>query len=207
MIPNRDKKHGRIWKITYSGNDQLRPENLTEMSTEALLTKGLTTYEDRARYRARRELGAREKEAVIAAVDKVALSIAGDSEAEEHHLLELLWVKQHHDAYDAELLDQLLAAQDARARAAAVRVLCYWRDGVEDPLAKLQAAIHDEHPRVRLEAVRALSFFDNQQALDIAVESLIYDQDVYLEYTLKETMETLQNRIDRGAKAVSSSAN
>ena len=56
---------------------------------------------------------------------------------------------------------------------------------------------------MRLETVRALSFFDNQQALDIAVESLIYDQDVYLEYTLKETMETLQNRIDAAAKAVS----
>jgi HEAT repeat protein len=60
-------------------------------------------------------------------------------------------------------------------------------------LVARQAA--DAHPRVRLEAVRALSFFDSQAALDVAVESLLYDQDDYLEYTLKETMATLEGRI------------
>lgn len=201
--PNRDQKHGRIWKVTYNKNPLLKPTKSAKISTEDLVNKTLKQYEDRTRFQARRELGSRDTKEVIAAVDKVVASIEGDSEAEEHHLLELLWVKQHHDAVDVALLDKLLAAKDARARAAAVRVLCYWRDRVEEPLAKLQASIHDEHPRVRLETVRALSFFDNQQALDIAVESLIYDQDVYLEYTLKETMETLQNRIDAQSKAVS----
>ena len=214
--PNRDQKHGRIWKVTYKKNPLLKPTKSAKISTEDLVNITLKEYEDRTRFQARRELGSRDTKEVVAAVDKAVAAIDavssvnravegtdGDSEAVEHHLLELLWVKQHHDAVDVALLDKLLAAKDARARAAAVRVLCYWRDRVEEPLAKLQASIHDEHPRVRLETVRALSFFDNQQALDIAVESLIYDQDVYLEYTLKETMETLQNRIDAAAKAVS----
>ena len=64
----------------------------------------------------------------------------------------------------------------------------------------LQERVNDEHPRVRLEAIRALSFFDSQAALDIAVESLIYDQDAYLEYTLKETMTTLEGRIKAGGE-------
>ena len=42
-------------------------------------------------------------------------------------------------------------------------------DRVSDPLVLLQARVNDENSRVRLEAVRALSFFDNQQALDVAV--------------------------------------
>ncbi len=202
--PNRDKTHGRIWKITYKSKDLLKPAKPALQSTDDIVSL-LKTYEDRTRFQARRELGARDKVEVITAVDKSIAATRGESEADQHLLLELLWVKQHHDAIDFGLLDRILASKDARARAAAVRVLCYWKDRVEEPLSKIQAAVHDEHPRVRLEAVRALSFFDSQAALDIAVESLIYDQDVYLEYALKETMETLQNRIDARAKAVSQS--
>lgn len=200
--PNRDKSHGRIWKITYSGKDLLTPVDVTTQSTDQLIGL-LNSQEDRTRFRVRRELGARSTDEVIQAVDSQVAKIQGDSEAEQHLLLELLWVKQHHDAIDPSLLDRVLALPDGKARAAAVRVLCYWRDRIDDPLSRLQLAVHDEHPRVRLEAVRALSFFDSQRALDIAVESLIYDQDVYLEYTLQETMETLQKRIDAGAQPVS----
>jgi hypothetical protein len=48
---------------------------------------------------------------------------------------------------------------------------------------------------VRLEAVRALSFFHDPAALDVALESLAHPQDYYLEYTLKETLGNLENRI------------
>jgi len=53
-----------------------------------------------------------------------------------------------------------------------------------------------KNPRVRLEAVRALSFYHDPKALEIAVESLIHPQDYYLEYTLKETMDTLEKRME-----------
>ena len=200
--PNRDKTHGRIWRVTYPANQLLTPKNPAGMKISELLGL-LSTYEDRVRFRARRELGQRPKSEVMAAVDQFVAAHASDAIEDQKLRLEALWVKQHHDAVDEALLDQLLAAPDGRIRAAAVRVLCYWRDRVEDPLTKLQIAVNDEHPRVRLEAVRALSFFDDQRALDIAVESLIYDQDVYLEYALQETMETLQQRIDEKATAIS----
>ncbi len=76
-------------------------------------------------------------------------------------------------------------------------MLCYWRDRVKEPLALLQVQVNDEHPRVRLEAVRALSFFDSQEAIDIATESLVHDQDDYLKYTLQETMNTLERRVKK----------
>jgi hypothetical protein len=59
----------------------------------------------------------------------------------------------------------------------------------------LQQQVTDEHPRVRLEAVRALSFFGSQEAIDVAVESLVLDQDDYLKYTFNETMKTLERRV------------
>ena len=137
------------------------------------------------------------RQTFVAVLDREAGKLDVNDSEQAHQLLEMLWVKQHHDAADPKLLGVLLEAPDARARAAAVRVLCYWRDRVPDVLKLLQARVNDENPRVRLEAVRALSFFHTQEALDIAVESLIYEQDPYLEYTLKETMATLERRVGK----------
>ncbi|MEW4529667.1 PVC-type heme-binding CxxCH protein [Maioricimonas sp. JC845] len=197
--PNRDTKHGRIWRITYKNNPLVEPAKIADASIPELVEL-LTAYEDRTRSRVRRELRERNTEDVVAALDEWVAGIDGDDSESEHQLLEALWVKQHHDVVDQALLERLLGASDHRARAAAVRVLCYWRDGVDEPLALLQLAIHDEHPMVRLEAVRALSFFDSQEAMDLAVESLLYDQDDYLKYTLKETMTTLEGRIKAAGK-------
>ena len=96
----------------------------------------------------------------------------------------------------------MLTCPEPRARAAATRVLCYWRDRFGDPLDLLRKQVNDEHPRVRLEAIRALSFFDGDaaaKAQEIALESLVHPQDDYLEYTLNETTKTLDQRIkDQG---------
>ena len=62
-------------------------------------------------------------------------------------------------------------------------------------LLKVQAG--DEHPRVRLEAVRAASFFrgaDVPAAQEVALESLLSPSDDYLKFTLDETMKTLDAR-------------
>ena len=94
----------------------------------------------------------------------------------------------------------MLRSPDYRARAAATRVLCYWRDRLDNPLELLRAQANDEHPRVRLEAVRAASFFHDPKATEVALETLAHPQDSYLEYTLKETLDTLERR-DKQAQA------
>jgi glucose/arabinose dehydrogenase/lysophospholipase L1-like esterase len=193
--PNRDKHHGRIWRITHKDRPLVDPPRIAGEPVNDLLEL-LKAYEDRTRYRVRRELRERPTEQVMPALDAWVAALDDSDELYDRHRLEALWVKQHHDVVDRGLLNELLTADEPRARAAAVRVLCYWRDRIDDVLPLLQAAVHDDYPRVRLEAVRALSFFDSQEALDIAVESLIHDQDDYLEYALQETLETLQRRID-----------
>jgi hypothetical protein len=92
----------------------------------------------------------------------------------------------------------LLTCPEPRARAAATRVLCYWRDRLDDTLELLRKQVNDEHPRVRLEAIRALSFFTDKAAAgaqEIALESLLHPQDEYLEYALNETTKTLDGWI------------
>ncbi len=192
--PNRDKNHGRIWRIHYKDRPLVEPAKIADKPIPALLEL-LKTYEDRTRYRVRRELRERDTAEVMAALDTWIAGLDQADENYQHNLLEALWVHQHHDVVDEELLTQLLTSPDYRVRAAATRVLCYWRDRVNDPLGLLQKQINDEHPRVRLEAIRALSFFSTPQAREILYESLIYPQDEYLEYTFQETLKTLDRRI------------
>ena len=74
-------------------------------------------------------------------------------------------------------------------------MLCYWRDRVPTALALLKVQADDESPRVRLEAVRAASFFNGinvPEALEVAFEISKKPTDYYLDYTLKETLKQLQ---------------
>lgn len=157
----------------------------------------LKTYEDRVRYRVRIELGARDTDAVMAALKTWQAGLDKKDENYWHNRLQALWLCQQHDVVDAGLLQTLLRCPEPRARAAATRVLCHWRDRVDGPLELLRVQVADEHPRVRLEAVRAASFFEGPQvarALEVAMESLLYPSDDYLKYTLDETTKTLDLR-------------
>ena len=200
--PNRDHVHGRIWRVTYKKRPLVEPAQIVGASIEHLLDilDMQKTPEYRTRQKARLELRERDTQAVMAAVDKWVAAQKGDDSQAQHNLLEALWVKQQADVVDVALLKQLLASKEPKARAAATRVLCYQRDRVPEVLTVLETLVNDEHPRVRLEALRALSFFDSQAALDVAVQSLIHEQDDYLEYVLKETTTTLDERIKRGGK-------
>ena len=107
------------------------------------------------------------------------VSTAKDPEI-EHHLLEALWVHEHHDAVNLPLLKRLLAAKEFRARAAAVRVLQHWFDRVDGAMGLLTPMVRDEAPRVRLEAVRALSFVPTAAAAEAALTVLGQPMDYYL---------------------------
>lgn len=194
--PSRDQKHGRVYRITYEGRPLLKPAKIAGEPIEKLLDL-LKEPENRVRYRAKIELSGRPSDAVIAATRKWIEGLDKNSPNYQHQLLEALWVHQWHNVVDAALLKRLLESPDFHARAAATRVLCYWRDRVEDPLALLQARINDEHPRTRLEAIRALSFFRGaqaKQAQEILAEALLHPDDVYIKYTFKETTRALERQ-------------
>ena len=189
--PQRDKTHGRIYRITYPALPLLKPARIAGEPVERLLEL-LKEPEDRTRQRVKIELSARPAAEVIAALTKWTAGLnAADAEV-EHHRLEALWVHQLMNVPNEVLLLKLLRSQDYRARAAATRVLCYWRDRVKDPLGLLAMLVVDKHPRVRLEAVRACGFFDSRKAAEIALESVNLPQDYYLKYALDETLKTLE---------------
>ena len=202
--PSRDRDHGRIYRVTYEGRQLSQPPRIAGEPIEQLLEL-LKHPEDRVRYRTRIELAARPSADVIAAARKflAALRPRGDTPADrqdyEHARLEILWLHQSHNVVDADLLRAVLSAPEFRARAAAVRVLCEWRDRLPDALPLLRAAVNDPHPRVRLEAVRALSFFPGADALPVLIDVLAHPEDQFVSFVFKETLRSIESQI--GVKA------
>ena len=189
--PSRDHSHGRIWRVTYKGRPLVTPAKIAGEPIPALLNL-LKEPEDRTRYRARRELAERETDKVVAGLNQWMAALDADDSNYEHHLLEAFWIFQTHNVVQKDLLGDLLVAKDHRARAAAVRALSFWLDRVDEPLALLSDRVNDSHPRVRLEAVRALSFLEGDDAIEVALGVLDHDLDDYLQYTLDETMRVLE---------------
>src|SRR5437867_3612099 len=195
--PNRDHLHGRIYRLTYEGRPLVTPAPIAGQPVLKLLEL-LKEPENGTRTRAKIELGARDTGDVIPAVQKWSRQFDPAKLEDQHPLLESLWVHQWHNVVDEALLRQMLKSPEPRARAAAVRVLCYWRDRVADSLALVRAAANDPSARVRLEALRAASFFEGTPAMEAACEVLKHDMDYYLEYTFKETTSQLQKSLKGG---------
>lgn len=194
--PNREKEHGRIYRLTYEGRT-VKPLKIDGQPVEALLDL-LKEPENDVRTRAKLELGKHDTDQVISAADKWAAALDKGDKAYEHHMTEALWLHQWHNVVNLDLLKNRLASPDSNARAAATRVLCYWRDRVPEAIALLKVQANDESPRVRLEAVRALSFFGGDQAKEALVavyDIFAYPMDYYLDYTSKETINQLKSLV------------
>ena len=171
--PLRDHVHGRIYRITYPSRPLVEPANIVDASIQELLDN-LKLPEYRTRYRTRRELRARDHDDVLAAVktwvDNLEAGDTGSLNEEnryEHHLLEALWVTWGLNQVDEDLLRRVLQAEDFRARAAAVRVLRYAGHQVADHKELMMQAAGDEHGRVRLEAIVAASWMDEEDGLAV----------------------------------------
>ena len=188
--PNRDRTHGRIYRITYEGRPLVKPVEIAGQPIEKLLDL-LKQPEDRVRSRVRIELGGRDSDQVVAAAQKWAAALDPKDPNYEHNMLEALWVHQYHNVVNVDLLKRMLGSPDFHARAAATRVLCYWRDRVPEALELLKKQAADESPRVRLEAIRAASFFRVPEAIEVVLVAQEFPSDQYLDFVRGETLKAL----------------
>ncbi len=200
---NRDHEHGRIYRVTAEGRPLAWQPKIDGEPIPALLEL-LKRGENQIRNLAKIELGKHDAAKVIAGVKTWVAGLDKNDPEYEHHLTEALWVHQWHNVVNAELLAQLLRSPNADARAAATRVLCYWRDRVPNALALLQKQATDDNQRVRLHAVRAASFFDVPEATEVALAATKLSVDYYLDYTIGETLRQLRplwrKRMGEGGK-------
>jgi putative heme-binding domain-containing protein len=100
-------------------------------------------------------------------------------------LCEALWVEQGHHAADPELLKFVFASPVFQARAAAVHIAADERERVPGALELFKKAATDEHPRVRTEAARGLSFYPTQDAVDTVLGIAERPMDYWTRYTVE----------------------
>ncbi|HZG25697.1 MAG TPA: PVC-type heme-binding CxxCH protein, partial [Chitinophagaceae bacterium] len=162
--PGRDHSHGRIWRITYKNKKPLAAIDLSRLGISELLNQ-LTVYEDRVRYRTRIQLSNYAAAEVLPEVSKWIDRLDTHDASYEQNKLEALWVHQQFNTANEKLLDELLKAADHNVRAAATRVLFYWRDRIKKAQERLSNMSADSSARVRLEAIAALSHFNNEAAV------------------------------------------
>jgi glucose/arabinose dehydrogenase/azurin len=187
---SRDHGHGRIYRVTYPGRPLLTPVKIAGEPIPRLLDL-LKEPENRVRYRAKIELSSRPATDVMAALQTWIAGLDKASPLYEHEMMEALWLQQWHNRVDQTLLKRMLRSNEPWARAAATRVLCYRRDRVPDAMALLRVQAADPHPAVRLEAVRAASFFKTPDAIALAQTAQSDLKDRFLAYTYQQTMLTL----------------
>lgn len=203
--PNRDHTHGRIYRVTYPGRPLVKPTKIAGASVGELL-EGLKTYEYRTRYRVRRELRGHAPSEVIPAVKKWAASLDKNDPSYEHNLCEALWATWAQKQVDMDLLHAVLNAKKFEARAAGVNVIRHEFRSIPESEQLLMKAAGDEHGRVRLEAIVASSWMDNEAGARIIIEALKKPLDkwmgkvteVILKRTLKDDIEALKksNQLD-----------
>lgn len=189
--PARDKSHGRVWRITYKGKPALKVTDVSKQSIPELLDN-LKAYEDRFRYRSRAQIREKKAAEVWPELKKWVAALDKNDPQYEHNLLEGLWLYQDFNVVEPGILKTLLHAKEPQARAAATKLLLYWRDRIPGSLEMMRARLNDESARVRIEAIVALSYFNSEQAVTAATDIFKYPTDYYMEYAMHETFRFLK---------------
>ncbi len=192
--PLRDKTHGRVYRLVNKNKPLLPLKETTQAgkSTPELLDQ-LKAYELRTRYRARTELRARPKTEVLAAVSKWVAGLDANSPEYENLLCEALWTQEGQRSVDRSLLSRLLNAKKFEARAAAVHVLANEWERIPGNIDLLKPRLRDEHPRVRLEAIRAASFVPGTPGIQLALTAAELPMDYWLDYTLEHALKAQES--------------
>ena len=186
----RDRRHGRIWRITYKGRPLVQPPRLVGVPTSQLLDS-LRSPEEWTRQQARRLLRERGAE-ILPDVQQWVASLDRRDPAYDDYRLEALWLHQALRHVEPELLTQLARSDNPQVRAAAAHVLSDWQDKVGRSLELFAELVNDEHPRVRLEAVSGLAASRDPRAVELAMQALDHPVDRFIDYALWNTARTLE---------------
>ncbi len=184
----RDKTHGRIWRVAAKDRPLVERPRLHGAPVKDLL-EALKSPEGWTRHFAKRTIAERDPKDVLPALAAWVKALGPD---DDHERLEALWTYLTLDVIEPDLLNAVLRAKDPHARAAATRVVAHHHPRLKDPIGLLKVQVADEHPRVRLEAVRALKEIPSEYSIGIALRALDQPVDRFLEYSIWLTTTELQ---------------
>lgn len=186
----RDHTHGRIWRISRKGQKAEWSEDFTKLSTTQLLEQ-LKSDRRENRQQSRRILIERGN----STLEPLTEWLNAQKSASEELKLQALWIHQglHHP--EMALLKELLYANEARVRAASLRVAHDW--GAENPkeiLAAIDSGAKDPDPQVRLEAVHLARVTGTLEALKVIAQVENQSVDPLIDFALWTTAQQLADQ-------------
>lgn len=175
--PRRDRVHGRIWRVAKKGGKPLQAPDFLRAKNNELLDL-LLSPNGYVKHQVKRVLTERGTNVLD---DLKQWTAQQKTDAAR---LEALWMYQAVDVPQPAFLAQMLKSEDGRIRAAATRVLGFWHKRFTEPLQLLAERIVDKHPRVRLEAARALARIPRARSAELVLSAVDMPMDTHLEYAL-----------------------
>jgi putative membrane-bound dehydrogenase-like protein len=180
--PGRDRLSGRIWKITYKGDQANQDMKVTDWSKATLdqLIEGLKHPQLNTRLKVADRIVDTWKDKAVA---PVRASLAGSADA--YAYVHGLWILQRLHALDNSALSKAHNHQDPVIRVHAFRILLDGESLADDQYAATVAALNDQDPFVQRTAAEILGRFPRAENLALLMD--LYNktnaEDTHLKYT------------------------
>jgi putative heme-binding domain-containing protein len=202
--PDRDRKHGRIWRITAKGR-ALTPKPAFASASPDELSQALLSPDRWTRRFAARLLAEKPRPQVVESLarHRFAYDVSPDRAATDSPVSadrldvaakERADVLRNHDALAWEDVQQLAKSTNPSLRAHAASTLQSPRSSFAsaDVAALLRTLAADPHPRVRLHALVATTYLDTPEAVEIALITADQPGDRFLDFALEQAVHSLK---------------
>jgi putative heme-binding domain-containing protein len=178
--PGRDRVSGRIWKITYKGN-QRAVTDWSKASTEELIT-GMGNPILQIRMTATDELVDRSGKSAIPQL----LQIVKDNKTDPLQFIQVIWALFRLDALPEDILEWAIKHQDRRVRVHAYKLLANYQGIPDKQLEWALDDLSDNDPHVQRAAAEMLSRHPNPKSYKALVElhTKVPSYDTHLAYTV-----------------------
>ncbi len=169
--PDRDKTHGRIWRIRHVSQKPRTIPDYNTVKTKDLVEhlKSPTLWAKRAAWHQITDRPADETSKLAPAL----VALAADKSQDEVTRILALWSLEGIKHYDAKLMNSLLSAPQHDLRREAVRSLASFSLSAAEAATALKDIVEDANPMVRSEVLRTLSDLGKADAstIDILVRA------------------------------------
>jgi putative heme-binding domain-containing protein len=172
----RDHSRGRIWRVTFKGQPLIEKKDFSKFSIKELLAHTISK-ERIHREQARNELRAR--------TDVLPeLSAWSSKLTDNFSRMQAMWNHQAVNHTAINLIKSLIASDDPRYRAAALRVIYHRHEEVTGATDIIKKAINDPNGRVRLWAVSCLAQMPGPDSVPTALRALDHPVDKTMDFAL-----------------------
>jgi len=189
--PDRDKTHGRIWRITANNRPTVAWQPLEKVPITQLV-EALLSPERWNRQLAKRILQDRPAADVLRVLDFRNSQLTPGIAAAEPAMLEYLGVYAALEVVRRDLVALATAASAPELRAFGARVIGHWADRLEKPLELLAPMADHTDLGVRLEVIVACSYVHEARAVEVAARALDGTADAALQYAFGQTVQALK---------------